>query len=449
MDTPTPLLDTDGPTRGTVTARIVTGGDPTPVDLASSAVGSAVFSPDHAHTVIDIAVGPSDVVLLVANCTGDEPGRAVRIDSDGKTGTIPRPKQARRVSLVHGGDRVWVATSPSSFGYGPVTLLAADGSGVTRTLPDGLEPIGARGHQVIAQYTAGGMPIGRFAVYDVKTRDVVLRFGTVPATGGVGGPGGATGQPTATTGSSATGETSSVTGESKSATGETSGATSKIAATGHSTHTTESAAATGSTGPGESTAPTTSNTTSGSSTAGESTATDTDPTAGAVNAILDGEYLVTAPWVCGTSCAVRRYDVRDGTEDHVALDPPVDRLLAGGGTVSPDGSEVAIPLFFQPPAPAPFDPNWRPSTGRDGTTRIGLLGLDTGTVRALPGLTLGPFDVPAMAFSPDGKWLIVAVSAGDQTRVVVYDDVGNGPHDPNVRVPGNTLFPALAVTGEP
>jgi hypothetical protein len=140
--------------------------------------------------------------------------------------------------------------------------------------------------------------------------------------------------------------------------------------------------------------------------------------------------------VCGAACEVRRYTISTAAELSVRLTPASDALLSGGGAISPNGILAAIPLFAQPPSPQPFDPYTLGTDRPTDATRVGLLDLGTGSVRALPGLTLGAGMSPALAFSPDGRWIIVAVGEGYRTRLLLYTSDGDGPYDPDIDIPG-------------
>ena len=163
-----------------------------------------------------------------------------------------------------------------------------------------------------------------------------------------------------------------------------------------------------------------------------------------VNAAVGGDYLVAAPWVCGGACTLRRYNFATGEQHSVELDSASDHILASGAVaVSPDGSVAATALYDQPPSPAPFDPDPPPSTGPSGTLRIGLIDLDNGSVRTLPGVTLGPLQTVALTFTPDGTWLLTAISEGDATRLLLYTADGDGPYDPQLTVPGAVVWPLV------
>jgi hypothetical protein len=336
--TPQPLIDGAQPLAASVAMQLIAGGDPAPIDLGRGTVGSAAFQADADHVVTAVATARDALVLLVSSCDGGGPGRVVRIPAGGKATDVELPKDTRRATLVSGGDRVWVAASPGSYGFGPVTLIAADGSGDTATLPGGMEPLSAVGRRIIGQFASGGLSGGLFGVFDTDRGDVVAQFGA--------------------------------------------------------------------------------------------------PQEKAVNAVADGDYVITSPWVCGAACEVRRYTISTAAELSVRLTPASDALLSGGGAISPNGILAAIPLFAQPPSPQPFDPYTLGTDRPNDTTRVGLLDLGTGSVRALPGLTLGAGMSPALAFSPDGRWIIVAVGEGYRTRLLLYTSDGDGPYDPDIDIPG-------------
>jgi hypothetical protein len=346
-----PRVDDLQPLADTAAVHVIAGGDPAPADLGAGTVGGSLFVPEAGQVVTDIAPGRDATVLLVAPCAGAGPGRVVRVSTGGQVTTIPLPDRTRRVTLVTGGDRVWISASPGSYGFAPVTLLAADGSGDTVTLPGGLEPLAGAGRQIVGQYNIGGMPSGLFGVLDTDKASLVRQFGTSDST--------------------------------------------------------------------------------------------------AMNAIADGEYVVAAPWVCGATCDVLRFRIATGELHRVRLDPASDRILSGGGAVSADGLRVAVSLYTQPRSPEPFEPYRLGVDSPNDATRVGLLNLADGSVRALPGLTLGGTVSPALAFSPDGRWIIVAAGAGYRTRLLLYTADGNGLYDPHVDIPGLVSSPPLAVVARP
>lgn len=352
---PKPLIEAAEPLTANVGIRLVTGGDPAPVSLADRTVGSALFEPDATHYVADIASVGNQVVLLIGNCDGAEPGRVFRATGAGKVADVALPDDVRRVALIHGGQRPWVAVAAGSYGFSTVSLVAADGFGGTVTLPTGFEPLSAEGQQIVGQYASGGMPLSSFGIFDLDSGKVVTQFGDVPEVGG------------------------SV----------------------------------------------------------------------ATNAFSSGDYLIAAPWVCESSCRLTRYQISTGEKHSATLDPASDRILSTVAVaISPDGAVAAIALYNQPLPPAPFLPYEKVTDGGQGMTRVGLVDLDDGTVRALPGLAMGSETSPGLAFSPDGEWLVVAVGAGYKTRLLLYTADGAGPYDPQIEVPGLAGSPTSATTTE-
>jgi hypothetical protein len=343
-----PRIEGTLPLGDAVAMHVIAGGDPAPANVGDDTVGGALFTPGIDEVVTSIAAVRDAAVLLVAPCSGGGPGRVVRVSPGRDATAILLPDDTRRVMLIAGGARVWISASPGSYGFGAVTLLAADGSGDTVTLPGGLEPLGGVGRQVVGQYSIGGVPGGLFGVLDTDSGGMVRQFGASEGT--------------------------------------------------------------------------------------------------AMNAVVDGQYVIAAPWVCGAACDVLRYRVDTGELHRTRLHPASDRILSGGGAVSPDGRRAAIPLYAQPPSPEPFEPYRLGIDSPNQVTRVGLLNLDTGHVRALPGLTLDGTVSPALAFSADGRWIVVAVGAGYRTRLLLYTSDGAGPYDPHVDIPGLVSSPSLVVT---
>jgi hypothetical protein len=69
-----------------------------------------------------------------------------------------------------------------------------------------------------------------------------------------------------------------------------------------------------------------------------------------------------------------------------------------------------------------------------------MLDLDSGRLTALPGVVRPPKTQAGAAFSPDGRWLAVALNDGPQTRILLYDHDLRGPYDPGISVPASTAW---------
>ena len=169
----------------------------------------------------------------------------------------------------------------------------------------------------------------------------------------------------------------------------------------------------------------------------------------AVNAVAQGDYLIAAPWNCPETCSLVRYHLATGDLNRVHL--AIERLLASGTTaISPDGSTAAVAIYLQemPPGSSTLPPGWTADGNQvfDGPARVGMVSLANGVITPLHGLTIGPGQAPALAFTPDGDYLVVAVSEGQGTKIVVYTADGHGPYDPGVTIPGPVLWSSLAIS---
>lgn len=348
---PQPRIENARPFDGTVDVRVVSGGDPAPADLGTGTVGGVLFAPEPGQSVTDIAIDADGAVLLLTPCSARGPGRVVRVSHGGSVTGIGLPDNTLRARLISGGDRIWVAASPGSYGLNPVTLIAADDSGDAVTLPRGLEPLAGHGDRIVAQYGGSGMPNGLLAVIDPGTGRIVKRFGATNSDG--------------------------------------------------------------------------------------------------MLAVAGGDYVIAAPWVCRTACDVRRYRIDTGEQHTVPLSPSSDAILSGGGVISPDGRFAAVPLFGQAASPQPFQPYRLGAASDDRFNRVGLLNLEDGTVRLLPGLTFGAATPPGLAVTPDGRWIVVAVGDGYKTRLLLYGASGDGPYDPRIDIPGLVASPPLALAPRP
>jgi hypothetical protein len=85
-----------------------------------------------------------------------------------------------------------------------------------------------------------------------------------------------------------------------------------------------------------------------------------------------------------------------------------------GGIVSPDGRQVALTL--ERPA---HDPRFAP-THPIPPYDVALLHLDTGRLDIAPGIEVPAKSSPGMAFSAEGRWLVIALDAGSKTRLLAW-----------------------------
>lgn len=135
---------------------------------------------------------------------------------------------------------------------------------------------------------------------------------------------------------------------------------------------------------------------------------------------------------CQRHCTIHRYDLSTGEDTTIVS--AADSALVGWRAASPDGTRIVG---------AAIDPN-----GPAGVS-VRVLDLTAGTIGSPPGLRLGAA-YPALAFSPDSRWLIVAVPTLIGGRVLLYDRDLHGPYDAGVAIPGpqNGLLPMLLVPND-
>jgi hypothetical protein len=149
-------------------------------------------------------------------------------------------------------------------------------------------------------------------------------------------------------------------------------------------------------------------------------------------------FVVWTAGTCTGSCPVHRYRIATGQQTTVTV---AGIPAMSWQTISPDGSKIAGVSYGNPDDPR-FD-----TDHPGGPTRLAVMDLHSGTVTTLPGLEMAPKSSASLAFSPDGRWLVVAVNTGSGTTVLLYDQRLDGPLDPGVGVSGPTLWNApLVVT---
>jgi hypothetical protein len=146
------------------------------------------------------------------------------------------------------------------------------------------------------------------------------------------------------------------------------------------------------------------------------------------------------PCTLTAACALHRYDLATGAQSVREYVLPVETLLTGG-VLSPDRSQLALPLaqIYEGPRidaqgfGPPFD--------------VAVLHLDTGVLDRVPGLTLPPTELPGLTFSARGDWLVIALNEGRSAELVLWRPGLPRPLRPGIRI-GDLMLqapPVLAV----
>jgi hypothetical protein len=80
-------------------------------------------------------------------------------------------------------------------------------------------------------------------------------------------------------------------------------------------------------------------------------------------------------------------------------------------------------------------------------TDVAVLHLDTAELDVIPGIELPAKSLPAMTFSPDSRWLVMALDAGTKTRLLAWRPGLTRAYEAR-SVPGRVYPPvAMAIAG--
>jgi hypothetical protein len=117
-------------------------------------------------------------------------------------------------------------------------------------------------------------------------------------------------------------------------------------------------------------------------------------------------------------CTLHSRSIRTGTTAIYRLPRP-----AVTAVVSPDGRLLALTLE-RATRDARFgeDQSFPPSA-------VAILHLDTGQLEIVPGIEAPPNMSPALAFSADGRWLVIALDAGVKSRLLAWRSGLDHPYE--------------------
>lgn len=352
-ETPAPLISGTLPLGGATGLTVLAGGAPSRLAVDGGASGERLFP-----SAVEALAADSDGLVAITTselCPAGPTSAAVsafRLGGDGATTRIFPTAYSRRANLqvwgiVSGGNRAWLAAAPPYDPEAPAvapgeapadthTLIAADGSGDSVTLPASFMPTAGWRGLIIGYYlSSADGAAGPIQIYDLASGGIIAQIAATSPQ--------------------------------------------MVGANGHI-------------------------------------------------AWVDG--------ACQARCVAHRYDVDTGTRFDVPVTLP-DSGYGGVGSfvaLSPDGRRVAMVSYDA-------EPDARYELGHPGgPARFAVLDLDSGELTHLPGVLRAPKTQAGMAFSPDGRWLAVAVNNGAETRVLLYDHDLRGPYDPRISVPASTAW---------
>lgn len=121
---------------------------------------------------------------------------------------------------------------------------------------------------------------------------------------------------------------------------------------------------------------------------------------------------------------------------------PAGRALTSEVVLSANGRYAAFQLSRPDPDPR-YDPG-HPG----GPSDLAVQDLRTGTLSVVPGVELAPKAAAGLAFSRDGRWLLIALNEGRRARLLVWRPGLDRPMESPARLPGRILYnvPVLDVS---
>jgi hypothetical protein len=140
--------------------------------------------------------------------------------------------------------------------------------------------------------------------------------------------------------------------------------------------------------------------------------------------------------VADHGCVVHSYDLDTGRTVTRSYKLPANATL-WDGVISDDRRAVA----FQLPRDQP-DPRY--DSGHPAPpTDVAMFNLDTGALTVVPGVELAPKTQSGLVFSADSRWLVIALNAGNRTRLLVWRPGLSHPMESPAQLPGQV--PAIPV----
>ncbi|MDQ2839249.1 MAG: hypothetical protein M3Y89_17865 [Actinomycetota bacterium] len=156
---------------------------------------------------------------------------------------------------------------------------------------------------------------------------------------------------------------------------------------------------------------------------------------GPVTSITQSQGLVLwTPRACSAAsqCQLDSYDLDSGRTTNSSYGLPVEAQVTGG-VLSPDRHQLAFEL------PRMFDDTRYRAIAAGTPGDLVVLNLRTGVLEPIPNLELPPTTAQApvsLAFSRDGRWLIISIAGPGGPRLLAWRPGLDHPLDTNVLLPG-------------
>jgi len=149
---------------------------------------------------------------------------------------------------------------------------------------------------------------------------------------------------------------------------------------------------------------------------------------------------IDKPCSITASCALHGYDLATGATSVRRYRLPIETSIVGG-VLSPDRTKLAFQLERIYEGPHIDNEGFGPPTD------VAVLDLRTGALDRVSGLTLPPTEVPGLAFSAAGDWLVIALNQGRDAELLLWQPGLPRPLRPGVRISDLMLQapPVLAV----
>ena len=152
----------------------------------------------------------------------------------------------------------------------------------------------------------------------------------------------------------------------------------------------------------------------------------------ATSAAVQGNVVLWTPATCSGSCPIHRYDLATGRQGVTAR--PAHRVASvWGAVISPDGRTAAVLRPGATPGPYASDHPGNPN-------EVVTVDLASGAVVSVPGLLMWEKAAPGLAFSADGRWLMMGLDDGTEVRLLLWRAGLDRPLESPARLRGPVAY---------